>query len=71
MTSDTSEHSLERLICTVRTGKPCDPGAIPRDRAAQRPATYGAGSIGRTGAHTDVDQASADDTDAAPEETEP
>jgi len=27
MITDTSERGLERLICTVLTGAPCDPGA--------------------------------------------
>src|SRR3972149_7853418 len=46
MTTDTSEKGLERLICTARTGSPCDdPGVGPADRVCERPAIYGAGWI--------------------------
>jgi type I restriction enzyme R subunit len=41
--SDTSERGLERLICTVLTGAPCDPEK--QGIVAERPAAYGAGWI--------------------------
>ena len=44
MTTDTSEQGLERRICTVLTGAPCD---VPQaGMAGERPASYGAGWIG-------------------------
>ena len=45
MTTDTSERGLERLICTAMTGHPCDP--LQPGEVRERPATYGAGWIGR------------------------
>ena len=39
MTTDTSERGLERLICTVLAGHPCEPPAA--DVAAEPPADYG------------------------------
>ncbi|MFZ1596162.1 MAG: type I restriction endonuclease subunit R [Anaerolineae bacterium] len=42
--TDTSERGLERLICTVLTGHPCDPP--PPGGMRERPAIYGAGWIG-------------------------
>ena len=44
MTTDVSEKGLERRICTVLTGAPCD--APSGDMAAERPASYGTGWIG-------------------------
>ena len=46
MTTDTSERGLKRLICTVLTGSPCDPGAGPTGEVRERPAEYGVGWIG-------------------------
>ena len=46
MTTDTSERGLERLICTVMTGSPCDPVPAGPDRLFDRPAVYGTGWIG-------------------------
>ena len=44
MITDTSEQGLERRICTVLTGAPCD---VPQaGMAGERPASYGAGWIG-------------------------
>ena len=43
MTTDTSEKGLERRICSVLTGGPCD--VASGDGAAERPASYGAGWI--------------------------
>ena len=43
MTTDVSEKGLERRICTVLTGAPCD--APTGDAAAERPASYAAGWI--------------------------
>ena len=44
MTTDLSEQGLERRICTVLTGAPCD---VPQaGMAGERPASYGAGWIG-------------------------
>ena len=43
MTTDTSEKGLERRICTVLTGAPCD--APTGEGATERPATYAAGWI--------------------------
>jgi len=51
--TDTSERGLERLICTVLTGSPCDPGAGPVEVVRERPAAYGAGWI--CGASEDYD----------------
>ncbi|GJL69477.1 MAG: hypothetical protein NPIRA06_21120 [Nitrospirales bacterium] len=45
MPTDTSERGLERLICTVLTGHPCDPPK-PGEEMLERPATYGIGWIG-------------------------
>ncbi len=41
MTTDTSEHGLESLICTALTGLPDD--TTPPGDAGERPATYGVG----------------------------
>ena len=41
MTTDTSEHGLESLICTALTGLPND--RTPSGDAGERPATYGVG----------------------------
>ena len=41
MTTDTSEHGLESLICTALTGQPCD--AERADTLRDRPAAYGVG----------------------------
>jgi len=54
MTTDTSERGLERLICMVLTGSPCDPGTGPADAVCERPAVYGAGWI--CGAPEDYDR---------------
>ncbi len=43
MTTDTSEAGLERRICRVLTGGPCD--AATGEGVAERPASYGAGWI--------------------------
>jgi len=40
MTTDTSEHGLERLICTALTDTPCDPGTVLAD-AVRDTAPYG------------------------------
>jgi len=53
LTTDTSERGLERLICTALTGDPCDPGAVPRDMAQERPAAHGAGWVGGEPANYD------------------
>jgi type I restriction enzyme R subunit len=53
MTTDTTERGLERLICTALTGDPCDPGAVPRDLAQERPAAHGAGWVGGDAADYD------------------
>ena len=45
MTTDTSERGLERLICTVLTGSPCDPGGGAAAEVRERPAVYGAGWV--------------------------
>ena len=42
MTTDTSERGLERLICTARTGHPCDPSQ--ESRAAEARPGYGGGA---------------------------
>ena len=39
MTTDTSEHGLERLICTALAGHPCDPP--PAGTVGEPPASYG------------------------------
>jgi type I restriction enzyme R subunit len=51
--TDTTERGLERLICTALTGDPCDPGAVPRDKAQERPAAHGAGWVGGDAADYD------------------
>ena len=43
MTTDTTEKSLESLICTALTGSPCGPPRAGMVR--ERPSTYGAGWI--------------------------
>ena len=43
MTTDTSEHGLETLICKTLTGKSCEP--VHADKAHERPASYGASWI--------------------------
>ena len=54
MTTDTSERSLERLICTALTGAACDSGATLASAVHERPAAYGAGWI--CGAPEDYDR---------------
>ena len=44
MTTDTSEKGLERLICTVLAGHPCEPS--DGRSLAERPSIYGVGWIG-------------------------
>jgi type I restriction enzyme R subunit len=44
--SDTSEHGLERLICTALTGSPCDPGTLDANTIVQRPAAASVGWVG-------------------------
>lgn len=45
MTTDTSERGLERLICTVLTGAPCDPGAVPAGAVHEPGVSYGGGWV--------------------------
>ena len=40
MTTDTSERSLERLICTALTGSACDPGESITECRAFAPAEF-------------------------------
>ena len=44
MITDTSEKGLERRICTVLTGAPCD--VASGEGVGERPASYGVGWIG-------------------------
>ena len=53
MATDTSERSLERLICTALTGHPCEPAA--GSRVAETPAGYG-GVGWMCGSHRDYDR---------------
>jgi len=46
MPTDTSERGLERLICTVLTGDPCDPPSAPAAVVQDRPAVNSVGWIG-------------------------
>ncbi|WP_277817208.1 hypothetical protein [Koleobacter methoxysyntrophicus] len=41
MTTDISEHGLERLICTALTDTPCDTGTVPADAVRENTAPYG------------------------------
>lgn len=43
--TDTSERGLERLICTVLTGSPCEPGETRIEESLERPAAYNVGWI--------------------------
>ncbi|MHB8562391.1 MAG: type I restriction endonuclease subunit R [Acidiferrobacteraceae bacterium] len=45
MTTDTSERGLERLICTVLTGAPCDSGVVPKDAVHEPGVSYGGGWV--------------------------
>ena len=43
--TDTSERGLERLICRVLTGSPCEPGETRIEESLERPAAYNVGWI--------------------------
>ena len=45
MTTDTSERGLERHICMILAGSPCEPGVGTGGKVGERPGVYGVGWI--------------------------